>query len=204
MISDTQVFAKTPKHVLLPKALHALACFLPPTSKKHLYTLSNHSACKVVAKLRFPRFARIAARTNAPFICRRQRSLLFPLRLQPAFGNRLAVLGDWFNSIMQIKSLVRFSVQGFLAPQVGLEPTTLRLTAACSTDWAIEEYSVSYLLTYLIVIAVNSQGMPHRLVTWSLFCVSLKSSLLLRQLVFPSSATGSGQTRCSQHRYSTD
>ena len=27
----------------------------------------------------------------------------------------------------------------FLAPQVGLEPTTLRLTAACSTDWAIEE-----------------------------------------------------------------
>ena len=27
-----------------------------------------------------------------------------------------------------------------LAPQVGLEPTTLRLTAACSTDWAIEEY----------------------------------------------------------------
>ena len=109
MISDTQVFAKTPKHVLLPKALHALACFLPPTSKKHLYTLSNHSACKVVAKLRFSRFARIAARTNAPFICRRQRSLLFPLRLQPAFGNRLAVLGDWFNSIMQIKSLARFS-----------------------------------------------------------------------------------------------
>ena len=28
----------------------------------------------------------------------------------------------------------------FLAPQVGLEPTTLRLTAACSTSWAIEEY----------------------------------------------------------------
>ena len=100
MISDTQVFAKTPKHVLLPKALHALACFLPPTSKKHLYTLSNHSACKVVAKLRLPRFARIAPRTNAPFICRRQRSLLFPLRLQPAFGNRLTILGCWFSSIM--------------------------------------------------------------------------------------------------------
>ena len=28
-----------------------------------------------------------------------------------------------------------------LAPPVGLEPTTLRLTAACSTDWAKEEYS---------------------------------------------------------------
>ena len=31
-------------------------------------------------------------------------------------------------------------VYGFLAPQVGLEPTTLRLTAACSANWAIEEY----------------------------------------------------------------
>ena len=28
----------------------------------------------------------------------------------------------------------------FLAPPVGLEPTTLRLTAACSTNRAIEEY----------------------------------------------------------------
>ena len=28
-----------------------------------------------------------------------------------------------------------------MAPPVGLEPTTARLTAACSTDWAIEEYS---------------------------------------------------------------
>ena len=27
-----------------------------------------------------------------------------------------------------------------MAPPVGLEPTTLRLTAACSTDWAKEEY----------------------------------------------------------------
>ena len=28
----------------------------------------------------------------------------------------------------------------FLAPPVGLEPTTTRLTAECSTDWAKEEY----------------------------------------------------------------
>ena len=28
-----------------------------------------------------------------------------------------------------------------MAPQVRLELTTLRLTAACSTDWAIEEYN---------------------------------------------------------------
>ena len=27
-----------------------------------------------------------------------------------------------------------YTVLSFLAPQVGLEPTTLRLTAACSTD----------------------------------------------------------------------
>ena len=33
--------------------------------------------------------------------------------------------------------LVSFS---FCTPRVGLEPTTLRLTAACSTDWANEEY----------------------------------------------------------------
>ena len=33
-------------------------------------------------------------------------------------------------------------------PRVGLEPTTARLTAACSTDWAIEEYlkALSYTL----------------------------------------------------------
>ena len=27
-----------------------------------------------------------------------------------------------------------------MAPQVGLEPTTLWLTATCSANWAIEEY----------------------------------------------------------------
>ena len=38
------------------------------------------------------------------------------------------------------KKLLFFRTRVFLAPQVGLEPTTLRLTAACSTNWAIEEY----------------------------------------------------------------
>ena len=28
-----------------------------------------------------------------------------------------------------------------MAPPVGLEPTTTRLTAECSTDWAKEEYA---------------------------------------------------------------
>ena len=38
------------------------------------------------------------------------------------------------------KNSCSFEQEFFLAPPVGLEPTTLRLTAACSTDWAIEEY----------------------------------------------------------------
>ena len=32
------------------------------------------------------------------------------------------------------------NLRALQAPPVGLEPTTLRLTAACSTDWAKEEY----------------------------------------------------------------
>ena len=35
--------------------------------------------------------------------------------------------------------------QLFKTPQVGLEPTTLRLTAECSTDWAIEDYLRFYI-----------------------------------------------------------
>ena len=41
----------------------------------------------------------------------------------------------------------------FQTPRVGLEPTTTRLTAARSTDWAIEDYSSPCLL-YLM------QGFP--------------------------------------------
>ena len=36
---------------------------------------------------------------------------------------------------------------GVLTPPVGLEPTTTRLTAECSTDWAKEEYRVYTLKT---------------------------------------------------------
>ena len=38
------------------------------------------------------------------------------------------------------KKLLFFRTRVFLAPRVGLEPTTDRLTADCSTDWANEEY----------------------------------------------------------------
>ena len=38
------------------------------------------------------------------------------------------------------KKSCSFEQDFFLAPPVGLEPTTTRLTAACSADWAKEEY----------------------------------------------------------------
>ena len=54
------------------------------------------------------------------------------------------------------------------APQVGLEPTTLRLTAECSTDWAIEDHwrfvpskpntdqiSLSRLLSILVKLSTD-------------------------------------------------
>ena len=47
-------------------------------------------------------------------------------------------------------------------PRVGLEPTTARLTAACSTDWAIEEYNqVSYPEnhTHYIIFLWNLQAL---------------------------------------------
>ena len=43
-------------------------------------------------------------------------------------------------SLALVQKRVSFDTLFCLAPPVGLEPTTLRLTAACSTDWAIEEY----------------------------------------------------------------
>ena len=61
----------------------------------------------------------------------------------------------------KIKTFKRTSL--FLAPPVGLEPTTPRLTAACSTDWAKEE-----CWRYLSSRAVSSQVLsaervdPHR------------------------------------------
>ena len=48
----------------------------------------------------------------------------------------------------QKKSCKRNRLQDFfVAPRVGLEPTTARLTAACSTDWAIEDYNKNTVLS---------------------------------------------------------
>ena len=46
----------------------------------------------------------------------------------------------------QMKRDTRLCISFHLAPRVGLEPTTLRLTAECSTDWANEEYIKSWRL----------------------------------------------------------
>ena len=44
-----------------------------------------------------------------------------------------------------------------LAPQVGLEPTTFRLTAERSTDWAIEDYiSGSYIFSRDVTVQLSS------------------------------------------------
>ena len=37
----------------------------------------------------------------------------------------------------------------YSAPNVGLEPTTLRLRVSCSTDWASQAYFPSHILKYV-------------------------------------------------------
>ena len=48
-----------------------------------------------------------------------------------------------------------------LAPQVGLEPTTPRLTAACSTDWAIKANASTHTMCAL-TICVGITYLPRR------------------------------------------
>ena len=43
-----------------------------------------------------------------------------------------------------------------VAPQVGLEPTTLRLTAACSANWAIEEYYSLFYTRKITALPLSS------------------------------------------------
>ena len=45
---------------------------------------------------------------------------------------------------------------GVLTPPVGLEPTTTRLTAECSTDWAKEEYKGMFLQNYTQSFMISS------------------------------------------------
>ena len=59
--------------------------------------------------------------------------------INDSYGNRTrvtAVKGRCLNRLTTEPYLYSFIKK---TPRVGLEPTTARLTAACSTDWAIEE-----------------------------------------------------------------
>ena len=65
---------------------------------------------------------------NSQFVCRNKVSL---------FQFNLSNYKKWH---------MQMHMPFFVAPCVGLEPTTLRLTAECSTDWANEEYIKSWRL----------------------------------------------------------
>ena len=72
-----------------------------------------------------------------------------------------------------------------LAPQVGLEPTTLRLTAACSTDWAIEEYIKLFLTlsVYSFPLYIQIHGRSLRLVRYLRSGSVLSSRAVARQVL---------------------
>ena len=50
------------------------------------------------------------------------------------FANKFGAACRWFELIKEKNTEYTNVYSVFLAPQVGLEPTTLRLTAACSTN----------------------------------------------------------------------
>ena len=60
------------------------------------------------------------------------------------------VLTAWPRSRSIIRINKNYELPDKKTPRVGLEPTTARLTAACSTNWAIEEYEIYNKTTYLI------------------------------------------------------
>ena len=91
----------------------------------------------------------------------------------------------------QKKSCKRNRLQDFfVAPRVGLEPTTARLTAACSTDWAIEDYNKNTVLsldyvsgTFLVPSKLHIVSFIHKV---ELVLGTPASSLPLRGvIIFP-------------------
>ena len=68
------------------------------------------------------------------------RCIVYTKVMPYAFGDYIRAEA-WLNTnpsdLIKIKHLL-LQMLYFLAPQTGLEPVTPRLTAACSTDWAIK------------------------------------------------------------------
>ena len=75
------------------------------------------------------------------------------------------------------KKDTQFWVSFFVAPSVGLEPTTLRLTAACSTDWAIKARNVIIILIYAARFVKRfKEKTQHFLMIFYFFSLSAKVS----------------------------
>ena len=64
---------------------------------------------------------------------------IFRLSLTCSFLQASELFG-LFKGAKNKKNPQTYCLRVFVAPPVGLEPTTTRLTAECSTDWAKEEY----------------------------------------------------------------
>ena len=69
----------------------------------------------------------------------------FELVLPPWKGD---VLTAWpWGRVHYLYQQLNIETGKIKTPRVGLEPTTARLTAACSTDWAIEDYNKNTVLS---------------------------------------------------------
>ena len=86
------------------------------------------------------------------------------LWLNDSYGNRTrvtAVKGRCLNRLTKEPYLLLHTTTiVWKTPPVGLEPTTTRLTAECSTDWAKEDYPENTYWLYTFKTTYNSLWLP--------------------------------------------
>ena len=94
------------------------------------------------------------------------------------------VLTAWPRSRSIIRINKNYDLPDKKTPRVGLEPTTARLTAACSTNWAIEEYEIYNKTTYLIrhLYHMYCMWIPSKLHTDFRFSSKVVISIPLRSI----------------------
>ena len=115
-----------------------------PTSSyqtKNLMLGSNHSVWNVVVLLTYVRITLHFSTKVCSFLLPQAAVAHFPLAATAMLRKILTTVSGWFAH--KIKSNIKrtsYDVLFMLAPDVGLEPTTLRLTAACSANGANQEY----------------------------------------------------------------
>ena len=66
-------------------------------------------------------------------------------------------INNYTNQNYYVKEKDHIIWYGLLALPVGLEPTTIRLTAECSTCWAMGDYSLYSMHEYLIYITIKTK-----------------------------------------------